>query len=289
MFGVFHDYLNGPWEEARGFLIEELEQLRNALTAQLGQTFNNLNQLTSAAFSGDPTPATRYVANTGVKNAPTWDRVNLSNGVQGTLALSHLPTATAETFLGRGDSSSGDYQPLTPGAGIGIVGTEVVTQNPAIREIEVVIIDSNILTLPTTPVEIIPAPGAGFIITPLLTTVFGLFSGGGYTNVDPDAWMYLRYNDGGQGSNLLANVTFDGITALTDFFDVGGMFLFTAPTYATQGAAAGVYGSIPISSDIEDNQGISLFFDNLAAGNLTAGDTGNTLVVRMRYILEEAP
>lgn len=37
--GVFHDFLDGPWEEARGFLKEELEQLRAAIQrADLGDS-----------------------------------------------------------------------------------------------------------------------------------------------------------------------------------------------------------------------------------------------------------
>lgn len=37
--GIFHDFLEGPWEEARGFLREELEQLYTTLKTQQSTVF----------------------------------------------------------------------------------------------------------------------------------------------------------------------------------------------------------------------------------------------------------
>jgi len=117
-------YTEMPWEDSRGYIREDLEHLEAAINQLAGQTFDQNGDLLSGAIAGDATPATRYVANTGVRNGPKWDTVDLSNGVKNRLAFAHLAVLAASTLLGRGSAAgSGDPQPLTLGAGLTMTAT----------------------------------------------------------------------------------------------------------------------------------------------------------------------
>lgn len=114
--------LTMPWEKARGYLQLDLDRIAAAINQRWNATFTSTNTLQATAIAGDATPATRYVANTGTDNAPTWDRVNLSNGVTGVLpatlggtgltsyAVGDLVFASTTTVLTRlADVAAGAY------------------------------------------------------------------------------------------------------------------------------------------------------------------------------------
>lgn len=114
MFGIdLHDYYRQPWEQARGFLIEELDQLKAELRGRWTFALGTDNQLTVDSIGGNGQPATRYVANTGTNNKPTWDLVNLFNGVKERLRFVHIVQLTANRLLGREPGSSGDIEEIT--------------------------------------------------------------------------------------------------------------------------------------------------------------------------------
>ena len=115
--GIFSDFLDQPWEQARGYIREELQQLRTALQKQ------SATGASALSIEGDSTVTPRYVANTGTANAPKWDRVDLVNGVTGKISYARLPTATLSTLLGRRSSANGDYEPITLGTNLSMSGT----------------------------------------------------------------------------------------------------------------------------------------------------------------------
>lgn len=127
MFGIdLHEYFRQPWEQARGMLSEELDQLKAELRGRWNAALGPNNELNVNAIGGDGTPATRYVANTGTRNAPTWDLVNLVNGVKNRLRFIHIVQIGAATLLGRRSASSGDIETITPDAAdLGITGTDL--------------------------------------------------------------------------------------------------------------------------------------------------------------------
>lgn len=119
-------FTSGKWEKARGYLRLDLEAIESAINRRWGATFGDSNLLQPGAIDGDATPATRYVANTGVDNLPTWDQVDLSNGVKSRLPYSHLVAATqAGIVIGRRSGSAGDFEELTTGPGISVQGLQL--------------------------------------------------------------------------------------------------------------------------------------------------------------------
>lgn len=121
---IFHDFLECPWEEARGYIREQFESLYLRLQARERATFTAGGILQNTVISGDPSIPTRYIANTGVSNGPMWDLVDLSNGVRSKLALAHLVSGNASTLLGRGSGfGAGDRQDISLGSGLSMTGT----------------------------------------------------------------------------------------------------------------------------------------------------------------------
>lgn len=121
---IFHDSLDGPWEQASGHLRLELESIHAALSTLLGTTFNPGGTLSIDAAEGDGTIATRYIANTGVDNGAKWDQVNLTNGVKSDLPFANIAQIAASKLLGRGSAAGlGDLQEISLGAGLAMTGT----------------------------------------------------------------------------------------------------------------------------------------------------------------------
>jgi len=117
-------YIDGPWEAVRGYLKEDLEHIQEAINQRWYGSFNGDGNLLADTIQGDPTPATRYVANTGTDNNPKWDQVNLVNGVKGRLGFNHLPTASSDTIIGRGNGN-GDFGALDVGNGLTIEASTI--------------------------------------------------------------------------------------------------------------------------------------------------------------------
>lgn len=115
-FGVIlHDFLDGPWEQARGFLKEELFQLSSVLRNKWGRAFDADGHLLPGAISGVSTPQVKFIANTGTGNLPTWEDE---------LPLENLTAPTVDSILiGRGDTTPGDWQEITLGPGMTMTGT----------------------------------------------------------------------------------------------------------------------------------------------------------------------
>lgn len=105
--GSFSDFLTLPWEQARGFIKEELEQLKTALQGILGALVNSDGTLSEAAFGGTGANVPSYLANTGTNKAPKWEKIDLTNGVKNRIKYSNLPTGTANAQSVIGFSSTG--------------------------------------------------------------------------------------------------------------------------------------------------------------------------------------
>jgi len=112
-------YLNLPWELARGYLRQDLENLEYVINHFKSAVADQNNQIKGGAlgassFPGSSTIATRYVANTGPLNAPQWDQVDLTNGVKNQLPYGNFVAATGPSIVGA--PASGSFQQITPNA-----------------------------------------------------------------------------------------------------------------------------------------------------------------------------
>jgi len=78
---ILHDWLNRPWEQARGALQLELSQLRSAINNKFGMAFGADDTLQADLIPGDSTVDSVYVSNQGTNHSLLWSRINLLNGV----------------------------------------------------------------------------------------------------------------------------------------------------------------------------------------------------------------
>lgn len=152
--------------------------------------------------------------------------------------------------------------------------------------------DAQIKALPTTPVEIVPAPGANRMLviqTALLSTNA---AAGAYTNVTSDNFSYVRF---WYGSNDYASVLTDRNIAgfdLSSVFSNGRITVF--PPMLLIGYESAVLGNpvMFVGPDIYArndavNQPIMLSVSNHNNGDFTGGHPDNTLKVIVFYAIIE--
>ena len=120
MFGnTFYDFLEGPWDHAKGYLREHLEQLSGALNSQWARAFNSDTTLTEFAIGNPGASVPSYIGNVGTDRRPTWDKVDVAQGVRSRLRYVNLTASTeASRLLGRGSTGDGDWEEISLGEGL---------------------------------------------------------------------------------------------------------------------------------------------------------------------------
>lgn len=155
----------------------------------------------------------------------------------------------------------------------------------------VTLTNAQIKALPTTPVTILAAPGAGFVIQPLLASLHAQTSAGAYTNLDPAGFLY--FNRGSGLVLVLSVVPNDALiangsaTRLSDLLgSTTNRSAVLVPWQDTEGVDE--WGPIPPIIDTASiaNQPLQAQIDNAAAGVLTGGHAANTLKVTIYYVVE---
>lgn len=128
----------------------------------------------------------------------------------------------------------------------------VINVSQIFTEIDLVVTDAEILTLNSVPIELVPAPGAGFVIVPILLFISTDFAAGAYTAF---------------------NVT----------LDINGIPQFTGPTFT---AGNRIYSEIKLTVDELssnlDNQPLMI----LADVDPTGGNAANTMYVQCVYLVQ---
>jgi hypothetical protein len=131
-------YLDTTWEQARGYLNEDLLHIQTAINRWNGQTFDASNQLLGGTIQGDITKVPQYVSNEGLAKdgktpAPKWALVDLIAGVKNRLQFVHFVAATLPAVLvgRRSGSPAGDMEQVTLGPGLTMSSSAVLDTNSA--------------------------------------------------------------------------------------------------------------------------------------------------------------
>lgn len=148
----------------------------------------------------------------------------------------------------------------------------------------VTLTDAQIKALPTTPIQILAAPGANKIICPQ-SFWFRLIWAADYMNISPDCSLELR-SGGSQslGLKVLENVV-SGVTGLLAGGGPDGSNAFMVGQFQVSSIFAGVNGFAALSSLYDaDIMNLPLnIASNNADGNFTGGNAGNSLIVKVNY------
>lgn len=211
----------------------------------------------------------------------------IDRAMSGTTAAAHLSGATLTPV----------YDPSVGGGGGGLDVTDGTTTVAAVTTLElpsgtvtdegggvvgvafnvmkatVVLTDAQIKALPTTKVEIVPAPGVGKNIVPVMSYSILDAIAGVYTNIDGSAHYTQSFTDAG----VLHSTAF--VVHSANFLgdnDANRPKITLLPYAPSDPDASYEYG-------YSENKAISASVFNAAAGNLTGGNAANTLTVTVIY------
>ena len=156
----------------------------------------------------------------------------------------------------------------------------------------VTLTNTQIKTLPTNPVTIIPSVSVGNRIKLLGATLLLKFSAGAYTNINTTyATVQLDIAGAWMTSPIVndTSLTTD-LTRVTSYFGATNILVDMIVPYEEaidSGSVSGdSYWPQPAIANFPDNTALTLSFDNNGSGNLTGGNSANTLKVSCYYVIE---
>jgi hypothetical protein len=160
---------------------------------------------------------------------------------------------------------------FTDPANVDLVKAALGGSSPVVESDWVTIGNAAILTLPTTPVEIVAAPGAGFMLKFWGAELIVDTTTQPYGNIDAAANMSFQLHNGARVSTILNEAS--------DFY-IGDTFL-----------AEGVYkvyftaADPPVRDFLSSFENAALDFriNNGGSGNLTGGDPANSARIKAFY------
>ncbi len=175
-------------------------------------------------------------------------------------------------------------------------GLWVNTAPPQVLTTTVNLTDSQIKSLPTTPITLVSAPAAGSLIWPSRILLMFKAGASAYTNINADGFLFVVINTSaplGFLSSFLANESGSpGLTMLSDFLGTAGnkIHQLTWPWQDDRGAASS-WGLLSDTDTLSTMVAASLEIkiDNNGGGILTGGTGGNVLRVVTEYSIVAAP
>jgi hypothetical protein len=142
--------------------------------------------------------------------------------------------------------------------------------------------NADIIALPSSEFEIIPAPGSGKVILPISAAIITHFSDGDYV---ADADGYLEWKVGGnEVLGTIPNESNAGLTEL-DAFLQGNRLWYLIPQQKYIPALNTGWDSTLFRINIPENGAMTVDIDNNGAGNLTGGNSANYMKVTVNYTI----
>lgn len=159
-----------------------------------------------------------------------------------------------------------------------------ITGGPvAIQSRRVTLTDAEIKALPTTPIEIIPAQGAGKLLYPI-GAAYHLNWVADYGNIDTDAQLRLIVNT----TDFLLPLRQDTLSQVSALLAGGGpdgTDAFTSPQFIKKSGADWFSGFANLYDSDVVNKAVFLAADNSGAGNFDGGNAGNSLLLEVLYTI----
>lgn len=246
------------------------------------------------ALSTLATGLMRVATATGVITSLT-DSAGLAANISDETGSGALVFATSPTLV---TPALGTPSALVLTNATGLVAGGFDASLGVIRRASVTLTNANVLALPTTPVQLVAAPGAGFYLAIWKICLKANFSTAAYTNVNATfGAMYGQIGTAGNYSQQVVNdsATTPAISALTNFMGNAdrvthlGPYLESITVAADAGYVLTRYNVGGIAIADEENKALFLQADNNGSGNFTGGNAANDLKVVAYYTIEAIP
>lgn len=216
------------------------------------------------------TGVTVYSATAVVNTA---DNPNSAPGGAGGVTVDNTvdPPFAASTLIAAGATESAPDEATFPSSVQNVLSTAVD------------LTDAQIKALPTTPIELVPAPGAGKTIMMLGAFVRIDTSNNMYDNIDAGATFLITFagENIGAAQGVLQNTTDTPVTDLLTSFDNQTVMLAAYTTITTVNGFLITPQMVSVS-DIT-NKALQLKVTNGALGAFTEGDAANTGTIKVVY------
>lgn len=153
----------------------------------------------------------------------------------------------------------------------------------ALEKLTVELTDAQVKALPTTGIEIIPAPGAG---KQVIVVGGGYFSKltSGYTNISANSTIFLDTN-GQHNSTVIGDDAADSVTGVTTFLASGEHFVPIGANHAI-GTAFGI--TLGKAATTQANKAVNIKASN-SGGNFTGGNAANKVAITVYYDIVDVP
>lgn len=150
----------------------------------------------------------------------------------------------------------------------------------ATRKTTTVLNNTQIKALPTTAVDVVPAPGAGLVLVPVGISYEARFTGGAYTNVDTSPSLITKLDTSSRWE-----------TGRGYFFPNASKWTFRdlSSTISRGTMQSQAEKRLALDNASLANKSLKLSMVNASLGNLTGGHASNTLTVIVKYYVVESP